>query len=140
MNSDDLQLHRLLLTMQRDIEELQRLGPPRVFEGIVTTTDATPTLSYRFGTGGNVCYQFIVQVVGRRTDVAGETASYQRTIHAKSVGGVLTIGATTSISTFEDAAAWDVTVTASGVNIDVNVVGEAGKTISWKLRAHLDQV
>jgi hypothetical protein len=136
---DDLWLFRQLERIRKSIEELQRLGPPRVFENIVTTLNNTPTLIYTFGTASDVVYQFRVTIVACRTDVRGETASYERTVHAKNIGGTVTIGATDSISTFEDTAAWAVGFSVSGTSILAQVTGENAKTINWKLRAYLDQ-
>lgn len=136
---DETWLYRTLDRIQRYIDDLQRLGPPRVFENVVTTLNNTPTTIYTFGTASDVVYQFRVTVVACRTDVRGETASYERTVHAKNIGGVVTIGATTSISTFEDVAGWDVTFSVSSTNILAQVTGENSKTINWKLRAYLDQ-
>ncbi len=136
---DEKWLYRTIESFRRSIEELQRLGPPRVFENVVTTLNNTPTLIYTFGTASNVVYQFQVSIVACRTDARGETASYERTVHAKNIAGTVTIGATTSISTFEDTAAWDVTFAVSGTSILAQVTGENAKTINWKLHARLDQ-
>ncbi len=137
---DELWLHRTLQHIQRDIGELQRQGPPRVYEELVTTTNATPTLIHAFSTASGVCYIFEITVVARRTDVAGNNAQYRRTLGAKNVGGVVTLSAVGADYTAEDDATWDVTFAVSGTDINMSVTGAVGKTINWKMHARLDQI
>jgi hypothetical protein len=74
------------------------------------------------------------KVAARRTDVDGESAAYRLEAcmdrNAGSTGAL--VGTVTKVVVGEDTAAWDVSlsVNTSGT-INVQGIGEAGKTIQW---------
>lgn len=101
--------------------------------GTVTTTDATPTAvitDVLTATPG--VYEITGTVVAYNlTDTAG--ASYSVTSGIRSTGAASIEIGTEVTSNFEEVAMInaDVTVTVSGNNIVINVIGIAGKTINW---------
>lgn len=106
-----------------------------------STTDATVTEMLinggtRLALSNDSTWMFHVQVVARRTDVDGESASYKfegcidRNANAASTA---LVGTVLSTILAEDSTAWDVTVDADTTNgsLRLRVTGEAAKSIRW---------
>ena len=79
-----------------------------------------------------------MQIVARRTGgTAGSVddgGSYIAWCTYKNLAGTATIiGNLSFANTDEDVAAWDVTTSASGSNVSINVIG-ANMNVSWKAR------
>lgn len=105
------------------------------------TTDATPTeLRAGFALGNRLLlvndsvYAFSILSVGRNTG-ADEGAAYkiEGCIQVTSAGSTVLIGTPTVTVLGETVAGWDCTVAADSTNkaLQINVTGEAGKTIKW---------
>ena len=129
------------------INNLQSRGVPRVYTNSVITTDATVTTIFTQSTESGTAYLFDIEVVGIRTDVAGNTAAYRRFFKAENIGGSVTIPDLDQVSTadathwdHEDDTAWNVTVVVSGTNILIRVTGVAAQTINWTYRGSALQV
>jgi hypothetical protein len=80
-----------------------------------------------------------IKVLGRQTNGVVETGNYVRNAAFKVTGGTLTqVGSTNTIGTDQESVAgWDVTVDASGDNIQVNVTGANGDTVQWLVQAEI---
>jgi len=101
--------------------------------GTVSTSNATPTVIITdILTSTPGVYEISGSVVAYNlTDVAG--ASYSVTSGIRSTGASSVEIGTEVTSNFEEVAMvdCDVTVTVSGNNILINVIGLVGKTINW---------
>lgn len=101
--------------------------------GQLTTTDATPTAIITLPAAASGIVYSVKGDVTLRVPATGEGAYYDF------LGAVKTDGATTTEigseypNTFEDAAliTADITLTASGNNIVLSVIGVAATTINW---------
>jgi len=105
------------------------------------TTDATTTelragstVGSRLTLANDSVYTFSVLVVARNTG-ADEGAGYKIAgCMQRTAGGTVSMIGSATVTVFgETAAAWDATVVADNTNktLQVNVTGEAGKTINW---------
>ncbi|RLI87987.1 MAG: hypothetical protein DRP01_00105 [Archaeoglobales archaeon] len=76
---------------------------------------------------------FKVSVVGRRTD-APDRAMYVRCfgVYRESAGVATLEGALQTLLTRESAPGWDCTVSVSGNNVLVQVLGGVGHSVDWK--------
>lgn len=106
------------------------------FRQDVATTNATVTtlLSIALPTAGNVVGQAFVNA----RDAAGNSKSWNVNFGGKSVAGVATVlGAAASLLAVGDAgaAAWTVSVSASGANLLVQVTGALATNIDWSTYA-----
>ena len=116
------------------------------------TTSASVTLLGLSGTAGeklvlptDTTWAFSVMVVARRTDVDGESAAYKfEGCIKKDAGSASTsiVGSVTKTVLAESTAAWDANVSANTTNGDlqIDVTGEAAKTICWVARVQLTEV
>lgn len=68
---------------------------------------------------------------GAGAGTVGQGNGYIRTVKAKNVGGVVTIGVVQSSFTSEDIAPLDATFAVSGTNIVLNVTGANNDNITW---------
>jgi len=105
------------------------------------TTDATPTelragsaLGNRLSLVNDSVYAFSILAVGRNTG-ADEGAAYkiEGCVQVTGAGSTILIGTPTVTVLGETVAGWDCAVAADSVNkaLQINVTGEAGKTIRW---------
>ena len=144
MDAIDSILRRLDM-IERRLDEANRLGPPRVYRASVTTTDATTTTIYTFSTVTNTVYEFDIILIGIRTDVSGNTNAYRFLFKAENIGGTIVrsgmtdSGGDTAIWQAEDDASWNVQSAQSGTNVLIQVIGAAGQTINWSMRATVEQ-
>jgi len=81
-------------------------------------------------------WTFIIKVIGRRVDATNESAGYTfaGTIHRDANPNTTRIvGSIATLLEVEDTAAWSCTASADTTNgaLDIQVRGEAGKTILW---------
>jgi len=96
---------------------------------LTTTTSSTTTLA-TIATASNTTYVLTVIVGARRTDSGSESAAYTFTCLFRNNGGVLTsVGQNRVV--IEDVTAWGTTVSVSGTNIVISVVGANGSTVNW---------
>lgn len=100
-------------------------------ENTVTTTSGTSAVIVTIATTNNTSYILQVTLIARRTDAGTESAGYVFNTLFRNNTNALTKVTEDKLS-LEDALPWDVTITATGTNILINVTGEAGKTINWK--------
>lgn len=136
--------------MAKDVIETNRTQPRR--PGVSYFPDGTSTMDARLvdqtGVGPSLLMSIpvpadstltvLLQVDGHR-DSNGDGGGYVRAATFKRIasGNVVQVGATTSIATHEDDAAWDVAFTVSLGNVLVSVVGVAAQPIQWSGRAYL---
>jgi len=72
-------------------------------------------------------------VSGGGLGIVGDGNGYMRTVKAKNVGGVVTIGAVQSDFTSEDNVAYDVNLTVSGTDVLARVTGDNANTVTWNV-------
>jgi len=74
----------------------------------------------------------VTTTVAGLNDGVSESAGYVKhsVFRRTAAGGLGQIGET-DISDLEDVAGWDVNVVVNGANIEVQVTGAAGSTVSW---------
>lgn len=115
------------------------------------TTDATLT---SLGLGGqydsnltvaeNVTWHFKGNVIARRTDTEGDTASFSidGMLKRDTAGSTAFVGVPTVTALFSEAGAatWAVTVALSTNDLRVRVTGEADKTIRWLCKLEIMQI
>ena len=99
-------------------------------ENTVTTTDATVTTIATIPMQANGVAYIDATVVAKNGTT--ETNVYRFDIHADDAAGTATVVNATKAYENEEQANWDVTVTASGANVLIQVQGEAAKTVNWK--------
>ncbi len=117
-----------------------------------TTTTATVTEILAGGLAAsyltladNHVYSLDVQIVGRRTDVVGDTAVFSLVFAVKRETGVATVallGTPTKTVIQRTDATWDVNAAADTTNgrVAINVTGAAAKTIHWMANARVTEV
>jgi len=105
-----------------------------IVQGFVGTADATPTTIITFPLGATPgTYKFDGNIEAYDiTDVAGACYGYQ--IGIRTTGAAGTVIGVSFDDDFEEAAmaTANFTVTASGNNLLVQVIGIAGKNIDWR--------
>jgi hypothetical protein len=107
-----------------EIMQAQKLTTDASVQAINTIATAADTVML-------VEARVIAKCTGGSAGVVGDCASYIRTFRVKRVGGTVTILNVDSMYTSEDKTLWNVTVTLSGTNVLVNVVGVANNNITW---------
>lgn len=95
---------------------------------ITTTTAGVATIATIPVASGDTAL-IEARIVGKST--TGDSATYVRTARFKNVGGTASMFNLQSDYTSEDQAAWNGTLTISGGNAIVNVIGAASTTIDW---------
>jgi hypothetical protein len=101
-----------------------------------TPIGTDPTISNRVILEDDTTYLFSVSVLGRRTDVAGQQGGYKLEGVVKrdtGPGSVAAVGAVLKTVLGENVAAWDANMSLNLVagSLDIVVVGEVAKTVSW---------
>lgn len=102
----------------------------------VTTTNTTATTIQTVATVAGESYLVEVRFISKKTagtgaGVVGDSNTYIRTFKAKNVGGTLTLSSIQSDYTLEDINAHNVSVTTSGTNILLQVIGSLNNTVNW---------
>jgi len=109
-----------------------------------TVTDLRAgSASQRLVIPSDTTWGFIAYVTARRTDADNESAFYEiKGCIDNNAGTVALVGTVTVTSIAEDTAAWDATAVADNTNksLNINVTGEAAKTINWVARVTLVEV
>lgn len=113
------------------IEQPTSLVNYEIFQATIPTSSAAVTPIETIATATNTVMLIEARVLARRTDVAGNSATYIRTFRAKNVGGTVSILNVDSMYTSEDVVAWNVTATVSGTSVVINVIGDAISSITW---------
>jgi hypothetical protein len=120
--------------------------------GRINTTGATvQNIDLFGGTVNNIVmpddttWYFEVHLVARRVDTNGENAAYKfEGCMVRDTGAASTalVGSVTKTVIAEDTAAWDADITADTTNggMQIQVTGEAAKTIYWVARIALTEV
>jgi len=108
-----------------------------VYKNTVQTTNNTATTITTIPTVSNTGYLVETRIVSRRVSgtgagANGDSGAYIRTALIKNVGGTVTIVTIQSTFTAEDIAAHNVTITNSGTDILINVIGTNNNTVDWK--------
>jgi len=107
-----------------EILQAQKLTTDASVQAINTIATAADTVML-------VEARVIAKCTGGSSGTPGDCASYIRTFRVKRVGGTVTILNVDSMYTSEDKTLWNVTITLSGTNVLVNVVGVANNNITW---------
>lgn len=104
--------------------------------GLVSTSDATPTLLGTVTPADNTTEILDVLVVARRksgSGATGDSAIYRRTLCVRRIDGTTSIlGSPVDGGTVESVAGWDVTFTVSSPNVNINAVGAAATLVNWR--------
>jgi hypothetical protein len=102
----------------------------------VNTTNATQTTIATIATVTNSVMVIEAKITGLRTGgtagTAGDSACYIRTAHIKNVGGTVSIPKLQADYTSEDQQGFNATITVSGTNVLVQVVGATNNNLTWK--------
>lgn len=101
-----------------------------------TTVGAVTAVAYTAVLAAGTAYKFTAEVEAHRTDVAGEEGAWQTVQKVRRLGAAI---ATLNGHTFQelaqrDDASMDVYWDVSGNQVQLKVVGVAGKTIKWQPR------
>lgn len=103
--------------------------------GSATTTDATPTnvISTTLSGSGDASFLAKTRLSIVNSSTGTDSATYELSVKAKQIGGVITLSSTFSTIKVLDAslANIDVSYSQSGTNLLVVVTGLAGTTIKW---------
>ena len=109
----------------------------KVTEAKVETTDATVTTLITLPLDDNASYQIVANVVARRTGgsagAVGDGASYRiiGTFRRVSAGSATLIGSLTVSHSAESQGAWNCTLTVSGNDVILTVVGAVNNNVTW---------
>ncbi|MFS8159029.1 MAG: hypothetical protein ACMG6E_02230, partial [Candidatus Roizmanbacteria bacterium] len=98
----------------------------------VTTSNATTTTIATIATTTGTSYGVKATIVARRTDAGTESATYVLTYLFRNNAGTLT-SVSSDLLAIADTKAWTAVMAVSGTSINMNVNGEASKTINWKV-------
>lgn len=101
--------------------------------GYVKTTNASPTALLVLTLEAGVAYDFMINVVGVENG-GGNRAGYRRrcVIYRDGAAAAALQGSVDTIGTDEESnAAWDISVSASGNDLLVEVTGAAATDINW---------
>lgn len=99
-----------------------------------TTVGAVTAVAYTTTLDADTAYKFISEVEARRTDSVGESSAWEIHTRAKRDGAfsATLVGHTFQAMSVKDDANQDVYWDVSGNQIQLKVVGVAGKTIKWQ--------
>lgn len=105
----------------------------------ITTTDATQTNIVSINSQSDTAYLVESRIVAIRTDSGAEAIAFVLRSIFRNIGGVLTklgedkVDAPKSVS-------WDVTSSANSTTIQIDVIGQVGKTVKWSSKTRVDTV
>lgn len=101
----------------------------------VQTTNATATTLADIAVPNDAVVGIEAKIVCRQhggtAGAAGDGASYVRNIHARNVGGTVSVRQNATTVTSEDLNAFNVTVSANTSNVRLQAVGAADRNIAW---------
>jgi uncharacterized membrane protein YiaA len=102
----------------------------------VNTTDTTLTTlqTVAIPTGTVVLIEARIhakKTAGAGVGSVGDGNAYIRTVKAKNVGGVVTIGSVASTYTSEDIISYNATIAVSGTNVIIQVLGDVSDNVTW---------
>lgn len=108
----------------------------------VQTTDASPTTLFDIAVPNNSVVGIEAKVVCRQhggtVGSPGDGAYYVRNIHARNVGGTVSVRQNNTSVTSEDVTAFNLTVSASGSNVRLQAVGTLNRNVAWY--AHVEML
>lgn len=106
----------------------------------VQTTDATVTTIATYNTLANERAINLKAIVWARETATDDSAKYViETLFNRDGASAVTSKDETFIYTYEDQAAWNVTFNISSQAIQVQVTGEAAKTIEWRCQLEVSE-
>jgi len=109
-------------------------------DATVQTTDATVTTIATYTTLADEKATSLKALVWARQATTDDTAKYViEALFNRATGGVVTSKDENFLSVYEDQAAWDVTFNISGSDIQIQVTGEAAKTIEWRIQLEVSE-
>lgn len=132
--------HAVQSTLGNEVQRLESVASnddPResVFQNKVTTTDATTTTIATIAIAASTTVGIEARVTARRTGgtsgTAEDSAFYIISAAYKNVAGTATEVGENVISSFEDQAGWNCTVTPSSANALIQITGAANNNVSW---------
>lgn len=119
---------------QADLLTLQAQMDDAALSGTVQTTNATPTTIATYTTATNN------RVIALRLKLLARDSGNSWVGHwvtevtvARDGVGVLTVVEDLIYKTYKDNINWDYQVNVSGANVTIDVVGDVGNTIEWRL-------
>ena len=105
----------------------------RLYEGTVSTTDATKTVGLSVTQADATVTHVVAVVVGRKSD---GTQGFSAELHGtfRRAGAVTTqIGTTTAVHMKSDDAAWTAGYNVSAAAFTVEVTGNVGDSVAWRV-------
>lgn len=102
------------------------------------TTANNPTTLINLSTNDDKVYLLEANIIARRTDAQEEGAGYVIRGFFRNDSGVLTKLGESII--YSSDSEWTITISSSGTDIIIQVIGEVGKTINWKATSNLISV
>lgn len=108
---------------------------------IFRTTDDTPSVAVEFPVKPSKNYWFEIKVTASYSDASGGGTWWrQASFRTSSASAITQIGSTRSVVTDnESSGGMDVTVAASGTDIQVTVTGVAATNIQWTLHSDIKE-
>ena len=103
-----------------------------VITGHLQTTSSTITTGVTFASTTGATHQVWAQIVGISTG-STEGGGWIETGTFKNVSGTLTQISTTNVTIHRDDTKWDASISASGTDILIRVLGDSADTIDWAL-------
>jgi hypothetical protein len=107
----------------------------------VLTTDATPATLADIAIPTDSVVHLNAKIAARQTGgsagTAGDGAAYTREIHARNVGGTVSIRLNQTSFTSEDALLFNVTPSVSTTNVRLQAAGLANRNMAWAAYAEL---
>jgi hypothetical protein len=107
---------------------------------LTTTGAASATFDFAIPSDYNckIEVNVVAKQTGGSTGSVSDGASYQRTTHARNIGGtVALLGGVQSDFTYEVANALNFTLTANAANVRGTVTGATNRNLSWGLHSSL---
>jgi len=107
---------------------------PHVF---VQTTAAGATTVFTQAIPNNSAWRFDVSVIARQSagsGTIGELGAWMKNFIVRAIGATVVIRQTNSMQTMTDQNSWNVTGNVAAPNFNVQVTGQASKTIDWNVK------
>ena len=116
-------------------------GVTELLDATVTTTDATVTTIATFSTLANdTTSRFKFQIQALETSTGDAALFDVSALGYRNTGGSVSIKDLAFLNgPFRDQGAWNVTLNVSTQDIQIQVTGEAAKTIKWRINGHVQE-
>jgi hypothetical protein len=104
----------------------------------ITTNDTNSTAVISIATTVNTGYLIDVRVIAKKsggtgTGVIGDTDVYVKNIKVKNINNVLVLGRIQSTFTDKDFQEHNITITSTGTNVIISVIGSINNSIDWNI-------